>query len=249
MRLSQYAFEALLAQQLFIAKEYRDFVVREFEKIEKEIIDTGKYHYDESYYLFEDCDLPEDRIIRDRSDLMLISGLKQLDEPEYKDTDADRYYLELRYRALSEGFIDGENARAIAENDIMKLEDKLISQTKSIHKILLENIVMLEHRKELIDALLNLFKAVTSDKNYEAIKNRYFDVRINRNFQKTRYHDGQPVEVLCYCSKEKQNKWEKGMIIKTVPANDRAFRVEVKLHNGFLYTDDKAVAPECLRPL
>lgn len=246
MRLSP--SQTQVAQQLFIAKEYLDFVAQEFETMEEKILRTGTYHYDEDHYTHQDCDLPQDRIIRDRKDLFLISGLKFLDNPKYIGTDADKYYSELRNRSLSAGFIDGENARAIAEDDVRKLESKLISLTHNIHKIPLEKIVVLKHRKELIDTLLILFKPVKSDKNYVKLSNNYFDLRINLNIQ-SQYLDGQLVEALCYDSKEKRNKWQKGTVIKTVPANDRPFRIEVRLDNGILYANDNAVSIECLRPI
>lgn len=58
----------------------------------------------------------------------------------------------------------------------------------------------------------------------------------------------QPVKVLCYNYKTRENEWQNATVLNTIPANDRPFRVELRLSNGIELKDYDAAAPECVKP-
>ena len=57
----------------------------------------------------------------------------------------------------------------------------------------------------------------------------------------------QAVKVLCYNSKTRENEWQSATVLDTIPADDRPFRVEVRLSSGIELTGYYAAAPECVK--
>lgn len=63
-----------------------------------------------------------------------------------------------------------------------------------------------------------------------------------------KFFKDQPVKVLCFNSKTKENEWQDAIVLETIPAYDRPFRVEVRLSSVIELTDYYAAAPECVKP-
>lgn len=101
-----------------------------------------------------------------------MDGLQLLNTPEYEGTDTDRYYKAL-HSITKDKFVHAENANCITENNVLKLENKLIEETENIHSLKLEDIIMIDHRKQLIDLLLKLFSGIVNPS--EAKKTEYFN--------------------------------------------------------------------------
>ena len=63
-----------------------------------------------------------------------------------------------------------------------------------------------------------------------------------------KFSKDQPVKVLCYNSRTRENEWQDATVINTIHATDRPFRVEVRLSNGIELRGYDAAAPECVKP-
>jgi len=153
------------AENLFIAMALYRTIKPLFEKIETELLATGQYHYCEEYYSDKwkkrGFNYPEDRIIRDINHTHQMEGLQVLNTPEYEGTDCDRFYKDLHF-ITKDKFVHAENTECMAENNVIKLENEFIEATENIHKLKLDNITMLDHRKSLIDLLLKLFAGIVN---------------------------------------------------------------------------------------
>jgi hypothetical protein len=58
----------------------------------------------------------------------------------------------------------------------------------------------------------------------------------------------QAVKVLCYNFKTKENEWQDAIVLNTISATDRPYRVELRLSNGIELKGYEAAAPECVKP-
>lgn len=183
LELSPYQID--IAQQLFIATAFRDVVKADFEKMEQAIIDEGIYHIDDIYYTkeFEAMreSYPHDRIITNPGQTMFLAGLKLIDTPDYKNTDAQVYFSLLRSQALQKGYIWGENTFSEADNEVVQLEVQLITETQNIHGIQPRNIIHLQDRKELIKVLLSILAPVLQRKEMESKIDDFFSMRLLSN--------------------------------------------------------------------
>lgn len=63
-----------------------------------------------------------------------------------------------------------------------------------------------------------------------------------------RFSRDQAVNVLCYNFKTKENEWQDAIVLDTIPATDRPFRIELRLSNGIELKGYDAAAPECVKP-
>lgn len=166
------------AENLFLAMALHQTVKAIFEKIETELLATEQYHYSEIYYTDKwkkrGFNYPEDRIIRDIKHTYQMEGLTALHTPEYEGTDNDKYYKALHF-ITKDKFVHAENANCVTDNNVTKMENALIEATESIHNLKLENIIMMDHRKELIDLLLKLFSSIVKPSESKKIEyhNKY----------------------------------------------------------------------------
>jgi hypothetical protein len=171
------------AQLLFIAMAFRDTVQKEFEKWETEILSSSNYYYADHYYTGNPqkggLELPEDKILRDRTHIFCINGLNLLDTPEYQNTDACRFYSQLRKKAITAGFKNGENAACMADNEVIRLQNQMIDVTYNIHKTKREDIVYLSHRKQLVELLLGLFARLVKNEHLERLKIQFYNERVS----------------------------------------------------------------------
>lgn len=135
MKFSPTPAQILAAQQFFIAQKFQLMVKAQFEQWEQEILESGTYHISPLCYepAYENSagDLPRDRIIRDRKDLIFIDGFALDNIPAR--TDADRFFLELRNKAIQHGFKYGEEALSKANYEQYRLRNAFLNATVNIH--------------------------------------------------------------------------------------------------------------------
>lgn len=169
------------AQYLFCAMAFNDMIQPVFSQMEADILATGQYHYDEHYYTgrYAREGFPADRILTNPKDAYMIAGLTEYCNNENACNDAARFYSELRRQAENRGFIKGENAASSADYDVTKAEHAFIIATKPIHGIDLDDLVKLEHRKELLKLTLNLFSGLVKN-GIERMQINYYNERMQQ---------------------------------------------------------------------
>jgi len=182
MKFSPTETQITAAQQLLIAMAFRDVTSQEFEKMENELLQSDTYHYDDEYYTEEwkkrGLQVPDDKIIRHRRDLNMMSGLIQYKEPNSLKTDSYRFYSNLANKATNAGFKYGGDALTVAVSEVSDYENELIKATFDIHKLELKNIIHSEDRKKLIDLLLNLFASFVKNESFEEKQRHFYNERM-----------------------------------------------------------------------
>lgn len=187
MKFSPTTTQIEAAQQLFIAMSFLEMANQEFERMENELLQTGTYHYDTIFYSDNRkstrLNFPTDRILRDRNDLFGLSGLSLNGQPEYEGTDSDKFFKELAKKAKQAGFIHAENAKALAEHDVNRLEVELIKATYNIHKTALDKLLMMEDRKKLLNLLLGIFAPLVKNESFEEKQKIFYNERMTEKVQ------------------------------------------------------------------
>jgi hypothetical protein len=183
-------------QLLFIAMIYNNETQAKFEQFETEVLASGTFHYSEDWYAKNwkkrGFDLPEDRIIRERKDSFMMDGISVVGTERYEGTDAQRFYRELRKKALAAGYIHGENSACIASSDVADLENKLIDITYDTHKILREDIPTMKLRKQLLEIILNFFGGLVKGRPFDDQARKFNNERlINPRMIKDNYSNSE----------------------------------------------------------
>lgn len=172
------------AKKVFIAMALTDVIRKNYTNIEQQVLNSGEYHYSPRYFegkwIERGLSLPANRLIRDPKHDYMMDGLSEYCDNNSIDNDSARYYSELRRRCMNAGMIHGENALCKVENDLNKLENALIIETKPIHKLELDDVNMnMDNRRNLIELTLRLFGSLC--KNTESnLKNAFYNEHISK---------------------------------------------------------------------
>lgn len=167
------------AQNLFFAMALHKVISNKISDIQATVLADGSFHYDTKWYDTRHDDLPADRILVDPKHDYMIDGMTDLDKPEYKGSDCERYYQRVRELALQEGFINGENADCMLSNQVMKCENALIEEAFNYHFIPLDKLSSnMEYRKKLLDLLTNLFSSTIKTKDMDQKQRAFYDQHI-----------------------------------------------------------------------
>lgn len=163
-----------------LAKAFNDMIQPQFKRMEKELLETGNYKIDDSYYSnerFNVLNLPADRIMRDTQTIYMIDGHQEKEVSR----DALRFYSDMRYMALAEGFQDGENTACKADHELIKATRHLIEETATITNMTQETIDRIagtENWYKLLDLTLRLLMPLIPDSELKAPMEQYFADRM-----------------------------------------------------------------------
>lgn len=128
-----------------------------FDALQYELFKTNEYQADPAFIKLNRCGrINENGLVTTPDAVHLIAGTMLLGTDEYIGSDAERYYKDLRTVALKEGFVNGENAVAVAKNDLNKAENEFLKLIEPITNIEI-NKVPYEMRQKLIDLSLKMF--------------------------------------------------------------------------------------------
>ena len=179
------AAQVQAASLLLATMAIRNIAKASFDKFEAEILESGRYHYDEKYLqpkYAELLDIPPDKAIRSAADIHMLSGLGMLNTDRYAYTEAAKYYSELGLRASNAGWVHAENAYATISHDVTVLESSFIRITENIHLIDSDSLsgFSLSGRAALVKDLLEIFcHLVTQDQNLDATTRRVYHQYVN----------------------------------------------------------------------
>jgi hypothetical protein len=166
--------------KLVVSMAFEGMAKEEFKKIEAEVLSERNFYFDDHYYtdekgisLAKRCNFPDDKIIRRSQDTCHMAGLKDLQTENYPGSDSDIFYSMIREKAYNKGFCKGENFDAIACNNRHKFENAFIDITDNIHHLGAVNLYG-EHRKKLLDLMLNLFVPLMTKEEKDRISLEYY---------------------------------------------------------------------------
>lgn len=152
---------------LLTLRAMNDVIKEDFDKIEREILKAGAYHYSEHCYQGQFKErgfvFPEDRIIRSPKDIHHMRGISAYGTPAYEGSDCERFYTVLRNKSLERGYIHGENALVRVENDLFQSEENLLKETISIHHVTDLDKFVFPFRSQMLDLLLKLLVPFVKD--------------------------------------------------------------------------------------
>jgi hypothetical protein len=179
------AAQVQAASILLATMAIRNLAKAAFDKFEAEILESGKYHYDDKYLqpkYAELLEIPPDKAIRCAADIHMLSGLGMLGTDKYACTEAAKYYSELGLRAGNAGWVHAENAYATISHDVAVLESSFIQITENIHLIDNDSLsgFSLSDRAELVRTLLEMFcPMVTQGQNLDTVARKVYHQYLN----------------------------------------------------------------------
>ncbi len=170
------------AATVIVAKAFHETVKPIYEKIEREVLESGSFKYDDYYYNEPRLNLKPDETIKDPKRAYMMAGLKEYCYNENATNDAAKFYSEVRRKMQNAGFIHGENAEAKASWELVCAERELIAAMFPITKIDNEMASStLETRAKLIDLTLNLLVPFESVKRMsKEMERTYFNERTGK---------------------------------------------------------------------
>lgn len=167
------------ATLVLIAQAFNETVKEAFAKIEQKIIDDAVYEVEPKYLEDPRGQLNEARILK-VNDIPKIRGLHEYCKDASVSNDAARYYSELDLRTRNAGFRNGMNASCMADSDYRNACEALVRIMKPITKIEYDDIIMVDHRRKLIDLTLRLLVPFIGEfKDKEILQKAYYNDRMN----------------------------------------------------------------------
>jgi hypothetical protein len=166
------------ARELCMAMAFQQTTAPIYRSFEKQILENETFHYDIDANTRMVDQLTDDGLIRDPDDICLMAGVSQLGTPEGIGTDADRFFKKLHEECIKYGYVDGVDVLAKADNEIVRLQWKLIELTAPIHELSTNLFTKSAQVNRIIDILLSMFAPYLRGADYEKKTREYFCARI-----------------------------------------------------------------------